>query len=211
MTQYDQTCKALVVYTPPVVRNKSFCKKVICNFYESRSVHYYFLLLCFVMLSVFARCMHVRAPQIHVECLNDIHNAYQVSGFNFGLVVTFVKLPIIYSLLAFFSGFTVFSKPISFAVVINFFYTVSFTFFGCIDKFFRQDFIICFAYLAVFSVYIVISTAFFTEAHLFNSLYSDTEMAKKKKHVIVYSLLFVLYFGITLLFSHINLRLLLNP
>ncbi len=207
MTQPDETCKALVVYSPPAAHKKN-SNRILSDFYNSRAEYYYFFLLSFVVLSVFARCMHLTSSNVIQLIVDDVKNMHPL---NLRCVLLFAKLPLIYSVISFFSGVTVFSRLISCIMSFNFFYTVSFVFFGTIDKFFALDFSVCFAFILAFSVYIVFSAMFFTETSLFYNTVSNCESVVRKRRFAFYCLYFVFYMCITLLLSYATLQLLLNP
>lgn len=193
----DNTTKALIVYEPPIsivnddsaVRWRLFSK--IDDFYAKRSSAYYSFIILFLAVSVFTRCLCMKAPLVGYEYLAEMESVYLKSGHGFRFAISYFVPAFIYVAIAFFSGFTVFSFPLTCFAALQFFYKTSFIFFTAIDRAFGLGFVHCFLYVGAYALTVVAASAFFAEARLHYKRYVGVQ--RSRNAYFVYISLFLLF------------------
>lgn len=213
MTQLNDTTKALVLYVPPVAeadrsaRRRCFFRAVY-SFYSSRSGYYYCYISLFIVISVFARCVHLNTPSVGNDIINELEVCYLNHGFTLSLIYKFLSSGIVCAVFAFLSGFTVFALPVTFLTALHLYFSASYLFFAAVDRAFELSFFGCFSYIALFALMVVISAFFFTETRLFYG--RSMSAARSKKRYTLYIFLFFAYVFLHLGIMFLSFNLLFN-
>lgn len=206
------TTKALIPYVSPNGASKKsgfyslFQFRKAIDFYNSRASYYYELLITFAIISVFTRCIHIKAQAVSFSFINEMGAEFTKAGFTIEFVFSYLSPLLFCCFCAFLAGFTVFAQPLSLISFLHFSYRSSYVFFACIDKAYNLNFLSCFCYIALFALLMVVSIVFFAEASTF---YRNTDkLQKDNNRTAPYIALFILYSSVCLAVSYLSLHLL---
>ena len=214
MTQNKTTCTALIPYTPPEAKQvKTPPRRLLPAFfkvdsiYTSRKSTYNLYLFAFILVSVFTRCIQMHSDLISASFVQDLAVKFKTDQFSFKFVLEHLHIGITCIIVAFLSGFSVFSYTLSFLAYLRFTFFSCYVFFSCIETAFQLSFIYCLGYVCLFAAITLTGLMYFTETSRFYTKHSEPLQRSK---AIKYVFLFLIYLFVYLFLTRSSLKLLFS-